>query len=227
MKTISRLLLLTTTLFLTSIVQAKNFEGTVQMQITGSDGGPHNLTYSIKNSHVRTDIQVSAGQSATAIMDLDKDEMIILMPGQPMYMTMAIKATVEKATGQKADESALENTGITTKILGYDCTKYLAKTKDGVIEIWATDQLGMFMGLGNMMGGKKAKSGWEQAITGKNFFPLRVVSAAKGANKFSLETTAIEPKSLPDSSFAPPPGYQKFDLGGMMQGMGGANPFGG
>jgi hypothetical protein len=34
-----------------------------------------------------------------------------------------------------------------------------------------------------------------------------------------MEVTAIDKKSLPDSLFVPPDGYQKFDMGGMMRGM--------
>ena len=34
------------------------------------------------------------------------------------------------------------------------------------MEIWATTELGTFMGLGNMMGDKKAKLGWESALVG-------------------------------------------------------------
>ena len=36
-----------------------------------------------------------------------------------------------------------------------------------------------------------------------------------------MEATAINKQSLPDSTFQPPPGYQKFDMGGMMKDMGG------
>jgi|UniRef100_UPI0040492C8D hypothetical protein len=226
MKQILKLALLASVLFCPGLLTAKTFEGTVRMQISNGSKSTHNLSYSIKRAQVRTDIQLGDDKSASAIMDLTKDEMIILMPGQPIYMTMSIKTTVDKVTGGKTGDVNLENTGITTEILGYTCTKYLAKTKEGSMEIWATTELGTFMGLGNMMGDKKAKLGWESALVGKDFFPLRVKSATGSENPFSLEATAVEPKSLPDSLFAPPANYRKFDLGGMMQGMGGANPFG-
>ena len=44
-----------------------------------------------------------------------------------------------------------------------------------------------------------------------------------GKEKFRLEVTSVEKTSLPDSLFAPPDGWRKFDLGAMM---GGAMPGG-
>lgn len=226
MKQIVRISLLVALLFCPAFAMAKAFEGTVFMKITTGRDGTHSLNYSIKGTKLRTEVQAGNGMSASAIMDLTKDEMIMLMPDQRMYMTMSLKNGVAKATGGKVEETTLENTGITEQILGYTCTKYIAQNKEGDVEIWATDQLGTFMGLGsmgNMMGGGKKSAGWEQALTGKDFFPLRVKSAANNRNQFMLETTAIEAKSLPDSLFTPPAGYQKFDMGGMMQGMMGGN----
>ncbi len=214
MKHFLKLALLSSVVLCPGWLTAKPFQGTVRMQISNGGNDTHNLSYSIKGTRVRTDIQLADSKTASAIMDLAKDEMIILMPGQPMYMTMSIKTTVDKATGSKTGDTKLENTGITAKILGYTCTKYLAKTKDGSMEIWATTELGTFMGLGKMMSGKKKNPGWEAALVGKDFFPLRVKSDPKSRSGFSLEATAIEPKSLPESFFAPPKGYQKFDMGG-------------
>lgn len=206
-----------------SNLTAQTFEGTVHMKMTAGKEGPHQLSYSIKGSKLRTEIQAGNNMSATAIMDLTKDEVIMLMPGQPMYMTMSLKGTMAKATGNDLSDTTLENTGITETILGYTCTKYIARNKEGDVEIWATTDLGTFMGLGNSMGGMmgaaKKKASWEEALTGKNFFPLRVKNAPGNRNQFTLEVTNIEKKSLPDSLFAPPAGYQKFDMGGMMQGM--------
>lgn len=225
MKRIISLLTLGFVLLSPHLLSARTFEGTVTMQMSSGRNQALDIAYSIKGGLLRIDTQISPQMTATAIMDLAKDEMIILMPGQAMYMVMPIQKTAEDATGQSAADVTLENTGITEEILGYTCTKYLAKSKEGVTEIWATDELGVFMGLSGGMGGPMGKSqpaaGWEQALKGKDFFPLRVVGDAKGKKAFRLEATAVERKSLPDTHFAPPPGHRKFDMGGMMQGMGG------
>lgn len=224
MKRILPLLALGLVLLNANLLSARTFEGTVTMQMSSGRDQALTLLYSVKAGLLRIDTQVSPQMTATAILDLAKDEMIMLMPGQAMYMVMPIQKTAEDATGHSSDDVTLENTGITEEILGYTCTKYLAKSKEGVTEIWATDELGVFMGLSGGMGGPMGKSqpaaSWEKALKGKDFFPLRVVGDAKGKKAFRLEATAVERKSLPDAHFAPPPGHRKFDMGGMMQGMG-------
>jgi hypothetical protein len=227
MKKLLTPLIVIAALLATASLSAKEFEGTIRMKLTDGGSKAMPLEYSIKGGLLRTDIQAEEGMTATVIMDFAKDEMIMLMPGQPMYMVMPIRQTAAKASGHGGVEPELVNTGETEVILGYKCTKYLAKSKEAVTEIWASDELGVFRGLGNSMGaGSKAAApaGWERALAGKNFFPLRVASAPGSKQKFRMEVTAIEPKSLPASFFAPPAGYQKFDMGGMMQGLGG-NPF--
>lgn len=214
-------------LLATASLSAKEFEGTIKMKLTDGRSKAMPLEYSIKGGLLRTDMQVEEGMTATAIIDVAKDEMIMLMPGQPMYMVMPLKQAAAKASGHVGEEPELINTGETEVILGYKCTKYLVKSKEAVTEIWATDEIGAFRGFSSSMGGggqPAAPASWERALAGKNFFPLRVASAAGSKQKFRMDVTAIEPKSLPASFFAPPAGYQKFDMGGMMQGMGG-NPF--
>lgn len=69
-------------------------------------------------------------------------------------------------------------------------------------------------------GGGAVPQAWERALAGKDLFPLRVVARDKGGKEdFRLEATAIEKQTLAAALFAPPAGYQKLDMGGMMQGM--------
>jgi len=124
----------------------------------------------------------------------------------------------------KPDETTFEKTGEKEKILGYTCEKYVIKSKDGTTDVWATDELGRFMGFGGGMGGpmgkRKAAPAWEKALAGKDFFPLRVASKnTKDKEIFSMEASSVEKTPQAASLFAPPPGAQKFDLGGMMKGI--------
>lgn len=217
-KLLSLSLLLAAALF-PAALSAKTFEGTIQMTITDGRNKAMPMAYSIKGHLIRTDVQVDHGINATAILDFSKNEMIMLMPSQPMYMVMPLQGAAEAATGHKADDVTLEKTAITEKILGYTCTKYLAKSQDSVTEIWATEELGSFQGLGGAMGKTKATPSWEKALVGKNFFPLRVVASDGQKTQFRMEATAVQAKTLPASHFAPPEGYRKFDMGGMMQGL--------
>lgn len=206
-------------------VSAASFEGTVRMKMSQPRGQAFEMTYRVKEGFIRTEVQAGEGVVAT-IMDLNKQEMIVLMPEQQMYMVHSLAAA--KAAAEKASQGAdvtFEKTDETEKILGYDCVKYISKTKDQVSDVWVTDELGGFAGLGTAPGaGKggrgKAQAAWEKALMGKDAFPMRVVSRSpKGAEQFRLEVVAVEKAAQPASLFAPPAGYQKFDMGAMMRGM--------
>jgi len=42
---------------------------------------------------------------------------------------------------------------------------------------------------------------------------------SKGKETTRMEATAVEKTSLPASDFAPPAGFEKFDMGAMMKGL--------
>lgn len=218
-------LLLVAALAAPAALTAAVFEGTVRMKMTDARDRGQDMTYHLKEGLMRMDIQMGEG-STSMIMNSAKQEMIILMPEQRMYMVRPlpeIKNAAEKAA--QSQDVTLEKTGETAKILGYDCAKYVSKAKDTTSEIWVTEQLGQFMGLGaggNPMGGKsKPAPAWEKALMGKNFFPLKIVTLnKKGKVDFKMEATSVEKGSQPDSLFVAPADFNKFDLGGMMQGLG-------
>lgn len=197
------------------VAHAASFEGTVKMTMTNG-GTTHPITYEMKGSRVRTDVELGQGHNASAILDRDHDQMIMLMPAQHMYMVMPMR-NAAAASGHDSDDVKIEKTSETQKILGYNCTKYVVTSKDTKTDVWATDELGTFMGLGavgNPMGGRRAASApWEQALTGKNFFPLRVVSES-GKSPFRLEVTEVKKGTIPDSAFEPPADFRKFDMSG-------------
>jgi Domain of unknown function (DUF4412) len=213
---------------------ASAFEGKVTLAITGEKGKPMNLNYSMKGQKLRTDIEAE-GKAISTIMDVPKLEMITLMAEQKMYMVMPIKKPVENAMEKHqgdADKMDVQRTGKTETILGYKTDQIIVtdKEKGTVTEIWVAPDLGAFMGLGNSgggspFGGRKnaaAAAKWEEALKGKDGFPLRVITRdAKGKESFKMEATKIEPGALSDSLFVPPADYQKFE----MPDMGGLNPF--
>lgn len=211
---------------------AASFEGKVTMNMTGPRGRSMPVTYNLKDGKVRVDMDAGDGRGASMIMDPAKQEAIMLMPQQKRYMLQSITKPNEAANDDaKSPEVKVERTNDHEKILGYDATKYVAKTSDGTTEIWATEALGTFMGLGTggPMAGPGRRGGrgnataraWEDAFRGKDAFPLRVVTrSADGGETFRMEATSIEKQNLPDSLFVPPTDYEKFDMGTMMRGMG-------
>lgn len=217
-------------LLLAALPFARAFEGKVSLALTPERGQPMNMDYSIKGQKIRMDMN-ARGTQAAMIMDTAKQEMLMLMPDQQMYMVMPMKKAMDQAMEKAGASTAdVEITGKTETILGYKCSQILVKDKGTVSEAWVAEGLGSFMGMsgggGGMFGGGKpaAAAKWEEVIKSKGGFPLRVITRdASGKQISKMEATKIEPGSLPESMFAPPAGYQKFDMpnmGGMLKGMG-------
>lgn len=224
MKTILSLLLTATALV--SATHAANFEGKVNMKMTGAKGAPQEMTFSLKEGFSRIDMATPQGGGIGVIMDSAKQETTILMVDQKMYMTRPFPKATAAATAEGVAGTVVEITTTKEKILGYDCVKYLATAKEGTTEIWATDQLGGFFGMGGGMNGGGGRGGpggapaqaWEKALMGKGVFPLRVVTSGSGKETFRMEATAVQPQTLPAEYFAAPADFHS--MSDMMRGMG-------
>jgi outer membrane lipoprotein-sorting protein len=200
---------------------ANAFEGKITLAVTDPRGSTMNMDYSMKGAKIRMDMKAHDNEAAM-IMDVPKQEMIMLMTDQRMYMVMPMKKAMDKAMEQAGANTAdVEMTGKTETILGYKCSQILVKDKGNVTEVWVADGLGNFMGMNNgggpFGGGRGPQSAkWEAVLKGKGGFPLRVTTRdAAGKQVSKMEATKIEPGSLPDSLFAPPADFQKFDMPNM------------
>jgi hypothetical protein len=219
---------------------AASFEGKVSMKMTGPKGTPQQVDFSLKEGLTRIDV-TAGGMSPAIIMDQGKQQILILIPPQKMYLVQPLPKPPENAAAgsgaaQGASRAApeVQVTAITEKILGYDCTKLMAtdKDKNSTTEIWVTDQLGNFMGmgpggLGGRRGGGADAQAWAEALRGKGTFPLRVITTKDGKETFRMEATSVEKESLPASLFEAPADYH--NMSDMMKGMmpGGMRPTGG
>jgi hypothetical protein len=221
-------------LLLTGAVQASTFEGKVTMTVSSSDSKnpPQAINFSIKEGFMRTD--VTAGKStASIIFDMKNQQMLILIPQMQKYMVQSLAqnqaagsqhpAGGAPSSASNGSGTSFTDTGTKDTILGYECEKYLITTPKETSEMWVTDELGSFMGLyhGGGPGGRSSQAPeWESALKGKNFFPMRVLTkTSRGTSR--MEITSVDKMSLPDSLFAPPDGWQKFDMSGIMSGLGG------
>ncbi len=226
MKALSRIVALLG-LVTVSALSALAFEGRVSLGFSDGKGREQVIDYAMKGALVRLEPKMKEAAGAAMIMDAAKQEMTILMPEQRMYMTMPMRGAPAAGPGASEPKNVkVEKTGRTEKILGYDCEEYVMTDRGQTTEMWVTEQLGSFMGLGGgnpmggMIGGRKAKAegnAWEQVLKDKKgAFPLRVVGHdAKGKETFRLEAKKIEPGNVPDDLFAPPAGFQKFAMPGM------------
>lgn len=214
---------------------AANFGGKVRFTIT-TGKNTQDVDYKVKDGLARIDVQTKDA-TASVIMAPAKQEVTILMHEQKIYMVQSIAGKgVAANAGADPAGARFGKTAVTEKILGCDCTKYIATNKESTSEIWATEALGPFAGFGpgagflSLPGATGAGNGGSPspaghpagtaAFAGQNFFPLRLITTnAKGQETFRLDAISIEEKSLPDSDFTPPADFKKIDMSTTMRGV--------
>lgn len=189
---------------------AASFEGKIDLKMT-EGRKTSNVSYYFKGDKMRIETS-DAGESGAMIMDLTTKEMTMVMPSERMYMVM--NAGAHQGPPPQESEAPVK-TGRTEKILGYDCVEYTVTDKKTVTEYWAAKGLGVFRAM--MRGGPgrppSGPSAWELEAMRDGLFPLRIVEKSlKGKELSRMEATAIEPTSLSADLFAPPKGYQKFEM---------------
>ncbi len=216
-------------LLIPGALRAESFEGAVSMKITSAKGGAQAINLVLKEGFVRADVTTPQGPTSL-ITDYARRQMTILMPSRRMYMVQPLPDTTPQAgspgpaAGPSAEQPGFQVTTDGETILGYPCTKYVVTGKDGsTTEVWATQKLGAFFGLGPAAGGRpggrpQPPQAWERMLVDKGFFPLRAVTSQGGKETFRLEVTSVEKTGEPDSAFAPPEGWSKFDMGALMRG---------
>ena len=206
-----------------STATAASFEGHIKMKIESGKDDPTFFRYSMKDQRLRMEMPTGK-ETMVGLLDWEKREMSMLMPGQQMYMVIELKDVPMVENAQKAqDSTTLEKTSETATIAGRQATKYLARDGKTVTELWLTSGLGSWF---NMSGGNPMKpkklSDWEKEVIAKGLFPLRIVTFdKKGKKTMTSEVVELDPQKLDDSLFLPPAGYSKFSMGNLLKGLGG------
>ena len=202
---------------------AQSFEGQIKMKMQSGKGDPIVMNYAMKDLRSRIEIPNTGKESMVGLLDWEKREMSMLMPGQTMYMVIELKDVPAMEELQKTQNSTLEKTSETATIVGREATKYIAREGKTVMELWLAPGIGSFF---NMSGGNPMKpkklSDWEREIIAKKLFPLRTVGFdSKGKKTMTTEVIELTPQKLDDAMFLPPPGYTRFSMGGLLKGLGG------
>jgi hypothetical protein len=215
---------------LTAAVSTFAFEGTIDMKMI-TEGDPSkamDIVYRVKGSRVRSEMTMPAdkkgrpGMQMAAIANWDKQEMLVLMPEQKMYMTINLNS--EKiAKEMEKTQIDFKPTGRKEKIAGIETEEYVGKSDGKPMETWVTKELGRFMMNSQKPGAKPGSApAWQKYLEQNNLFPLRTIIRKKegGAEEFRMEASKVEKGSQPDSLFVPPADYQALpSMGGMLKGL--------
>ena len=201
---------------------AASFEGRIKMKMQPAKGEPQIMSYAVKGQRLRMEMP-SDEETMVSLLDWEKREMSVLMPDQTMYMVIELKdVPAMDQIDKSAENTTLEKTSETARIVGRDTTKYIAREGKNVTDLWLAPDIGSWfnMGGGEGMQGKKL-SDWEKEIIAKGLFPLRMITYdQKSKPTMTMEVVELTPQKLDDSLFVPPAGYTRFSMGNMLQGLG-------
>ncbi|MBA3849477.1 MAG: hypothetical protein C0502_05705, partial [Opitutus sp.] len=124
-------------------LSAAAFEGKVSLGMKSGRDAEQVIDYAMKGTRGRMEPKMADAGGTAMIMDWEKQEMIVLMPEQQMYMVMPLKKPQAAARPeQAAPEQKVEKTGRTEKILGYLCEEYVTTEGGQTTEMWITEELG-------------------------------------------------------------------------------------
>ena len=199
------------TLTAATLAAQSPFEGAISMSLTGDDGKTNDIVYLLKGGKIRFDITGNRGEQMAMITDPAEKKVLMVMLAQKMYMEQEL--TIPPVS-DSAKPATVKRTGKTEMIAGYKCEHIIVTEGDGSSsDVCAATGIGTFrMPASGGRGGPPKPQGWQAAL-GNGAFPLKV---QKG-EKVTLEVTKVEKKTLDAALFAPPEGFRKFDMGGMMR----------
>jgi hypothetical protein len=184
------------------------FEGDITIHTTraSSAGAAQDMTVRAKGDKLRFD-SMSNGETSSALYDPSSNKLVIVMDAQKAYMDMDFSSR-SAAPNTDPKTSAVEKTGKTETIAGYDCEDWTVKDPSGTrTEVCMAEGLAFFDLEAVRHGGGAS---WNKALRDKKYFPLRSIEYDTGGKEVSRsEVTKIDAKKLDDAVFAVPKDYTK------------------
>ena len=126
----------------------------------------------------------------------------------------------QSARRRRSRELLFSETGETTNLLGYACTRCELRQHDRVMEIWATDQLVPFHPWlqdppPRHPGPQVMEEHWGELLQARKLFPLRIeVRNEEGHSvPFEFKVLSITPRQFDpeEKRFRPPPDYHELE----------------
>ena len=194
-----------------SITAQDSFEGKVKFKVSGGDGDDSALIdYFVMDDKIRMEVKDAMG----AVIIFDQSSVKMLMESQGMYMEYPRDMMMNSSTEdhENMDEDmAPQITNETKEILGYECTKWIFESEEGLVEMWVTDELGSFVPMQSPMGGGEIPA-WQQEIADGNFFPMSVIVNDGDEKVNAFEVVEVNKQDLNDDLFTVPKGLKKMDM---------------
>ncbi len=186
------------------VVEKKSFEGIVSFEIRDSQS-IEPVTLYVKNERLRLEGGLQAGGDAMLI-DYRLKKTFIIASGREQYVELPMVSAPSKPDVTKLRVD-LHKTDSTMDIAGYTNDQFLLTINSTEIEIWATKELGT---AGVFLTPQVGPS--ERKILEMGYFPMRFIALdSTGEETRRFEVTGVQKKSLSESLFSIPAGYEKID----------------
>ncbi|RLJ21584.1 hypothetical protein DJ030_03830 [bacterium endosymbiont of Escarpia laminata] len=190
---IRKLVLTISTIFtlLLSLNTAQAAEWTADFVKT--DGQMRDVSKVYIKGDKRREEMTHRGQTESIVLfNPGSHQIITLMPSERMFMEIPMSPDQEMfSKGPGSDLASGKPLG-TEKISGYLCDKYHQESAEGAVTVWVSRKLQ---------------------------YPIRIEVMDLDGGKSVMTYENIQEKSLPDSLFSVPAGYNKFSIPGMPAGM--------
>lgn len=221
-----------------SFLGPKPFEGEIELEIDDKrDSKPgRTIIYQVKQPKMRFDVPAdpaSPGLSKGAwvlvdppqkkaymVVDAEKRALVLdfdKMKEQGKQMGGGGGTTVSPSGGPSKPPPKITKTGKEDKVAGYSCEIWIIEEDAKKAEVCAAKGITWFDA--TAMGGGY-KEAWMLQMTDANHFPLRIVSSDALGEASRMEAKRIEKKTLDESRFKVPEGYQVMDLSALLGGLG-------
>lgn len=200
---------------LAKTTSAQNFEGVIYYEIPEmSNQGMGEMPYMIKEDKVRMEFG-KGSQGGALIYMPEENKMAFILEAMKGYMTLDVEES-ESFESEEEENTDMSQTGDTKTIAGRSCEVWQVISQDNSFLLCVAKGFGNFMMPKNPMARSNTPQWAKEAMEG-GFMPLEVVEVTGNTTSLKMRATKIEEKSLSDSLFEIPEGYQ--DMSQMMKQM--------
>lgn len=204
---------------LVSETNAQDFEGVIFYEIPEMAAqGMGEMPYMVKGEQVRMEFGKGTQGGALIFMP-ESNQMVFILESLKGYMTLEVDdptANAGTANGGEDENTRMDKTGETKNIAGRTCEVWQVTDAENTFRLCVAKGLGNFMMPKNPMAQSNTPEWAKEAIAG-GFMPLEVIEINDENSELKMRATSIEEKSLSDSLFQIPEGYN--DMSSMMKQM--------